>query len=147
MELPRSEMQVLGPTPAAAHDGNDETDEVDLQLDAVDVDELSWQPDSTHQLDAPSPSSGAASATKGSMGPLATAAELERGEKSDAPGVSPEVFHQGMVVRHPEYGLGKIVALGGSGPKRSATVAFASDAGEKNFVLAKSPLRPVKSKP
>ncbi len=50
-----------------------------------------------------------------------------------------------MVVRHPEYGLGKIVALSGSRDRRTATVAFASAAGEKKFVLAKSKLRPAKT--
>jgi hypothetical protein len=56
--------------------------------------------------------------------------------------VSPEVFHQGMIVRHPQYGLGKIVALSGSGIKRKATVVFAAGAGEKRFLLMHSPLRP-----
>jgi DNA helicase-2/ATP-dependent DNA helicase PcrA len=56
--------------------------------------------------------------------------------------VSPEVFHQGMVVRHPQYGLGKIVALSGNGIKRKATVLFATGAGEKRFLLIHSPLRP-----
>ncbi len=49
-----------------------------------------------------------------------------------------------MVVRHPEYGLGKIIALSGAGPRRVATVAFASSAGQKKFVLSQSQLRPVK---
>ncbi len=52
---------------------------------------------------------------------------------------------QGMVVRHPEYGLGKIIALSGAGPKRTATVVFASSAGEKKFVLIHSQLAPAKS--
>ena len=60
------------------------------------------------------------------------------------PGVSPEVFRQDMLVRHPEYGLGKIVTLSGSGTRRSATVNFASSAGQKKFLLAMSPLRPAK---
>jgi DNA helicase II / ATP-dependent DNA helicase PcrA len=59
--------------------------------------------------------------------------------------LSPELFAQGMVVRHPEYGLGKIVALSGSGPKRKATVMFASAAGEKRFLLIHSQLRPATS--
>ena len=48
--------------------------------------------------------------------------------------ISPEVFHQGMIVRHPKYGLGKIIALSGSGAKRKATVMFAAAAGEKRFL-------------
>jgi len=55
--------------------------------------------------------------------------------------VPTEVFVQGMAVVHPEHGLGKIVALSGEGDRRKATVAFVT-AGERKFVLAKSPLRP-----
>ncbi len=59
------------------------------------------------------------------------------------PAVSPELFHQGMVVRHPEYGIGKILALSGAGVKRMATVSF-PPVGQKKFILAQSPLRPMK---
>jgi DNA helicase-2/ATP-dependent DNA helicase PcrA len=58
--------------------------------------------------------------------------------------VSPESFFQGMLVRHPEYGLGKVVALSGAGPRRTATVAFLSGIGEKKFVVSQSALRPAK---
>jgi DNA helicase-2/ATP-dependent DNA helicase PcrA len=50
-----------------------------------------------------------------------------------------------MVVTHPEYGLGKIVALSGKADKRVATVNFATGAGQKTFVLAHSPLRPARA--
>jgi hypothetical protein len=50
-----------------------------------------------------------------------------------------------MVVTHPQYGVGKIVALGGSGDKRSATVQFAGERTTRSFRLAYSPLRPVRS--
>jgi DNA helicase-2/ATP-dependent DNA helicase PcrA len=90
---------------------------------------------------------------------LSTAAELHASqtaeltdEPADAhaqgssePAISPDDFHQGMVVRHPEYGLGKVIALGGTGVRRSATVAFASAAGQKKFMLSQSPLRPAKT--
>ena len=52
-------------------------------------------------------------------------------------------FQPGVSVIHPEYGLGRIVAIDGAGPNRKGRVAFAT-AGEKTFVLAKSPLRAVK---
>lgn len=74
---------------------------------------------------------------------LKTAAEMASGAVSPA-GVSPDVFCQGMIVRHPEYGLGKIIALSGVGARRMATVAFTSSAGEKKFVLQQCPLRPLK---
>lgn len=76
---------------------------------------------------------------------LTTAADLARCDEGErGSGVSPEVFALGMVVRHPEYGLGKVVALSGSRQARKATVDFAHGGGEKTFVLAASPLRPVK---
>ncbi len=78
--------------------------------------------------------------------PLATAAELARQRPAELPPAAPEEFYQGMLVRHPEYGLGKVVALSGVGERRTATVAFASGAGQKKFVLHKSVLRPVKSR-
>jgi DNA helicase-2/ATP-dependent DNA helicase PcrA len=73
---------------------------------------------------------------------LKTAAELANGG-APAPAVPPDAFQHGMVVRHPQYGLGRIVALSGSGIARKATVDFASSAGRKKFVLYASPLRPV----
>ena len=73
---------------------------------------------------------------------LTTAAEMAVGSAS-AP-VSPDVFHHGMLVRHPSYGLGRIVALSGSGAGRKATVDFSSAVGRMKFVLSKSPLRPVR---
>jgi hypothetical protein len=73
---------------------------------------------------------------------LMTAAELAGGARPAAP--SPEDFHQGMVVCHPGYGLGHVVALSGAGASRKATVEFPSPTGRKQFVLAASPLRPVK---
>lgn len=76
---------------------------------------------------------------------LTTAAELSGGQAAPLPSVSADEFYQGMLVRHPEYGLGKIVALSGEPPMRRATVNFASAAGERKFILEKSPLRPAKS--
>lgn len=76
---------------------------------------------------------------------LQTAAELAGQAKARQQELDVEVFHQDMLVKHPEYGLGKIIALSGSGKMRRATVRFASEAGEKKFVLANSPIEPVKS--
>ncbi len=73
---------------------------------------------------------------------LTTAAELA-GDMNHA-AFSPDDFAQGMIVRHPSHGLGRIVALSGSGARRKATVDFASGSGRLKFVLASSPLRPVK---
>jgi DNA helicase-2/ATP-dependent DNA helicase PcrA len=74
---------------------------------------------------------------------LRTAAEMVNDGPRRAD-VDPDAFRQGMVVLHPEYGLGKVVALGGSGGERTATIDFASAAGRKKIPLAGSLLRPVK---
>jgi DNA helicase-2/ATP-dependent DNA helicase PcrA len=75
---------------------------------------------------------------------LKTAAEMANEGVPLLP-VNPDIFRQGMLVRHPAIGLGRIVALSGSGLSRRATVDFASSAGRKSYVLSKSPLRPVKT--
>ncbi len=75
---------------------------------------------------------------------LMTAAELANG--GPLPAASPDEFHQGMMVIHPEYGLGKIAALSGAGSGRTATVDFASPPRRLKFVLSRSPLRPVTSR-
>lgn len=75
---------------------------------------------------------------------LTTASQLAR-----ADGVSPpqtpvdiNVFRPGMSVLHPQYGIGRIVSIDGAGPDRKGRIAFTL-AGERTFILAKSPLRPV----
>ncbi len=80
---------------------------------------------------------------------IKTAATLER-ESCDAaarsealPRVSPDVFQQGMIVAHPEYGPGKIVALSGTGKNRRATIQFAT-VGQKKIILAHSTVRPAR---
>jgi DNA helicase II / ATP-dependent DNA helicase PcrA len=83
--------------------------------------------------------SAAAPARRLNMAGLTTAAQLLSGMSSDD---SSERFHHGMQVSHPEYGPGHIIALSGNGPRRTATVEFAS-VGVKRFVLAQSPLEPI----
>jgi DNA helicase-2/ATP-dependent DNA helicase PcrA len=72
---------------------------------------------------------------------LRTAAEIAGGE---LPPVDPDQFAQGMIVRHPKNGLGRIVALSGVGAERVATVDFASPPRREKFVLSQSPLRPLR---
>jgi DNA helicase-2/ATP-dependent DNA helicase PcrA len=74
---------------------------------------------------------------------LTTAAEMAGDAVDDRAAAATDLFVQGMAVTHPQHGLGKIVALSGDGLRRKATVAFVT-AGEKKFVLAKSPLRPAR---
>jgi DNA helicase-2/ATP-dependent DNA helicase PcrA len=55
---------------------------------------------------------------------------------------SPDAFQQGMLVEHPNYGTGEIVALGGTDARRTATVRFHSSEQSMTFCIAFSPLRP-----
>ena len=135
MELPRDEMHLVEPAASTqlGWESIEESDDVPWEIEEeeaapVEV-ELAVPVDATPAL----------------AGPLATAADLHRAEAAELTRVPPDAFHQGMIVRHPDYGLGKVVALSGSGARRSATVAFASAAGQKKFMLAQSPLRPAKS--
>jgi DNA helicase-2/ATP-dependent DNA helicase PcrA len=73
-----------------------------------------------------------------------TAAEM-LGESPQPTRRPVEAFQLGMLVRHPEYGPGKIVEISGSGLKRSAAVNFFGGAGCKKFRLAFSPLEPITS--
>jgi DNA helicase-2/ATP-dependent DNA helicase PcrA len=73
---------------------------------------------------------------------ITTAADMLVDAESVSERVSPDVFRQDMVVIHPDYGPGKIVALSGTGERRTATVNFAAGDGQKSFVLSMCPLRP-----
>jgi DNA helicase-2/ATP-dependent DNA helicase PcrA len=134
MELPRHEMRYVEPRYSPA-EWNDES-----QLHADDGD-ISFDFSSDREI-APEQTSAVVTPAAGL---LVTAAEMHRSQGPTVPIVSPDAFHQGMLVRHPEYGLGKIVALSGNGVKRSASVAFVSGAGQKKFMLAQSKLQPAKN--
>jgi DNA helicase-2/ATP-dependent DNA helicase PcrA len=139
MELPRAEMEAIGATPAS------QPWEVEGYYSDVEMlaeDEIPWEHDDAPEEVRPTTTSARPRTT--SFAPLTTAADLAGKDTAARPAVPPEAFVQGAVVQHPEYGLGKIVALSGSGLRRAATVAFASGAGEKKFILANSPLRPIK---
>ena len=56
-----------------------------------------------------------------------------------------ESFQPGVSVMHPQYGLGRIVSVDGAGPNRKGRVAFTLG-GERTFILAKSPLKPVRGR-
>jgi DNA helicase-2/ATP-dependent DNA helicase PcrA len=72
---------------------------------------------------------------------LTTAAALAGGVPF-SPSDNLGVFQPGVRVMHPQYGLGRIVAIDGAGPDRKGKVAFAVG-GERTFVLSKSPLKAV----
>ncbi|MBM4000773.1 MAG: AAA family ATPase [Planctomycetes bacterium] len=73
----------------------------------------------------------------GGAGTARRAKEASRREKA-------ERFSEGMLVKHPDYGLGRIVALSGSGAKRMATIRFFAEPDrDHRFQLAFSALIPV----
>ncbi len=79
---------------------------------------------------------------------LMTAADLAGPKLAALPGPSADAlvaFQPGTSVMHPQYGIGRIVAVDGAGPNRKGRVAF-TVGGEKTFILAKSPLKPVKGR-
>jgi DNA helicase-2/ATP-dependent DNA helicase PcrA len=140
LELPKDELECSGNLwsgPVEVPEG----EEWDVQFPLGDESDLHahqeetvWQPEGTE-------AGQGQAATRTRLPSLITAAQLAGSGETAAS--SPGVFHQGMVVLHPEYGLGKIVALSGSGVRRTATVSFAS-AGQRKFVLSQSALQPVK---
>ncbi len=137
MDLPRAEMEfqeqfVPAPVPAdSAYQGEPGHGEPAFRVDSSFEDEEHAGPA------VPAPASRKPIGIR-----LMTAAEMA-GQGGSAP-ASPDEFYQGMVVRHPEKGLGTVVALSGSGPQRKATVDFGSPAQRMKFVIAQSPLRPVR---
>ncbi|MEX0718339.1 MAG: UvrD-helicase domain-containing protein [Planctomycetaceae bacterium] len=72
---------------------------------------------------------------------LMTGADLLNGTRTAVE--IPAAFHVGTLVRHPRYGLGKVVAASGVTARRTVTVEFETDARRQTFVAAKSPLQPI----
>lgn len=74
---------------------------------------------------------------------LMSGAEFLNRQAETGPKFAPHLFKHGMHVLHPEHGLGTIIALGGEGPKRTATVQFANENRERRFFLIHAKLEPV----
>jgi len=143
MELPRDSMESIGfgPSPAVSPRADSDSSQGD------DVPDWVTEDDDDYVQAAPSPPTPPPSTEPAPAMPvqLTTAADmLSDPRQQTTETVSPDVFHHGMVVMHPEYHLGKIVALSGEGDQRRATVNFASGV-QRKFLLADSPLRPAKS--
>jgi DNA helicase-2/ATP-dependent DNA helicase PcrA len=148
MELPRGEMDQTdsvasrrttpdweeGFEPGAHEMAGDESQ---LPPDADD-----FSPDDFADDDESSRSKPAKAAALLTSG-LVTAEQLLA--RKSRPKISPNVFKHGMVVEHPDYGAGTIVALSGEGPKRNAVVRFFSDQSERTFRLAFSDLAPAEA--
>lgn len=88
-------------------------------------------------------SSEAGAARAGSVAPfgLMTGADLLNGTRTAIE--LPPPFEVGMTVRHPQYGLGRIVATSGATARRTVTVEFEGDDQRRTFIAARSPLQPV----
>lgn len=115
-------------------------------LPAADVDFVSGQVDVIDPVTY-SPTSPRTPPPPRPFAPRITTAAALAGENSadNVDRLAPEAYTTGMVVRHPEYGVGKVVALS-DGARRSATVIFPGGAGEKTFVLQHAPLTAVRAK-
>jgi DNA helicase-2/ATP-dependent DNA helicase PcrA len=87
--------------------------------------------------------SGARYMTAGDLGRRTSPASFPALPPVANPNDTLNAFQPGVSVIHPEYGIGRIVAIDGAGPNRKGRVAF-TVGGERVFVLAKCPLRPVK---
>ena len=162
MELPREEMEVIGQLGyggadyhtlerrVGSHEGEwtEDWDYADACHQPDDLPELSDTSPSDEPEDSPTtpttPTKASADVASSAAQrvPLVTAADMSD-DSDDSADVAPEQFRLGMVVIHPEYGIGTIVSVGGSGNKRTASVRFAGEANPKSFRLAFSQLRPV----
>lgn len=74
---------------------------------------------------------------------LMTGAELLRGGTAHAE--LPRGFALGSQVRHPRYGVGTVIDVGGYGQRRTVTVSFRDEDRTEKFVASQSPLQPVGS--
>jgi DNA helicase-2/ATP-dependent DNA helicase PcrA len=123
MELPRSEMEIVQ-SPRAA--GRASTFE--MAVAATTRSRSTWE-EPRHEY-----RSGVASP--------AISPRLSRPPASRSGPLTPDDFVLDMRVVHPRYGVGRIVALSGSGASRKATVDFGGSIGRMKFILAQSPLKP-----
>jgi DNA helicase-2/ATP-dependent DNA helicase PcrA len=131
LELPREEMELVQLRAVRAPRG----DAADTPWEMGSEDEP-WVVDQ--------PRCGKARRSRPSAARVMTAAELA-GETGHVAAPEPDEFQQGMLVAHPDRGLGRIVALSGAGERRTATIQFFQDTAEAKFVLLHSDLRPVRS--
>ncbi len=73
---------------------------------------------------------------------LMSGADLLNGGKPAAT-VNPNRFSEGMLVRHPRYGLGTVVEISRVSTRTNVTVKFTHEDRVQTFVAEKSPLQPV----
>ena len=158
-ELPRDEMDVVIPHDSVGRSGAPDfadtniwdsspaydTDD-DLADDATDFDPSMFDADGGEEHGPTSDDEQLSTPADLSEMGIVTAASLAEETESSTQDtvlerVDPNSFAQGMRVKHPDFGLGKIVALSGEGKNRTATVNFVM-CGEKRIVLFHSPIQP-----
>lgn len=132
-----------GSAKASREFDEEDYDRSEAAADNVSDDDLDFDPDKLEQPVRRLSSAAAKPAKPPREFSLITAADLAAAGSPTSKTV--EQFRQDMLVTHPVYGVGRILALSGNGIKRTATVRFVRENRERKFVLALSPLVPVKS--
>ena len=133
MELPRGDMLMNA---AASHSGPTVEPILEPTNDEPTNDEPTYEEPSYEEPEFRRADVAAIASLPGMH--LTTAAEMiDAGHRSPPP--SPDQFEHGALVRHPQYGLGQIVALSGSGASRKATVDFPRRRTEKVRAGPESP--------
>ena len=154
MELPREEMEVFEPTSSphieetwnnrAADDDAYVQDIVDDDPGARGFDDPLMDEAIQHDFEQQQKKRPAAASVMTAAQLLDSALDGD-GETNERTTIPPADFVEGMVVNHPECGLGKIVKLTGKEDKRTATVQFFNSPRLRQFILAYSSLVPVQS--
>jgi DNA helicase-2/ATP-dependent DNA helicase PcrA len=121
-----------GPSPRTFDEFPDE----DYSQEPPDLDDFPESAEAGQYEDEPSP--------KRIPPPRPTVPKLMTGADLLADAASlPVAFAIGEQVRHPRYGLGRVIEVGGFGRRRTVTVEFDDDGRTEQFVAAKCPLQPV----
>jgi DNA helicase-2/ATP-dependent DNA helicase PcrA len=153
MELPREEMEVFEPT-SSPHidetwDDHAEEDDDAYVQDVVDDDLGDTEFEDPLVDEAIQHEFEQQQGARPAVASVMTAAQLLGdaldGEPNKPTKIPPADYTEGMVVNHPEYGLGRIVKLTGKEDKRTASVQFFSPPSLRQYVLAFSSLVPVQS--
>lgn len=144
MELPREEMRFIEPEDSNQFfDSGDEFGDESFSVDgdAPEIWDQSNDSATTNEIDEvcqlpPDELPAKKAAKKPALIPagLKTAANLLN-EQSNDDKIPLNDFRNGMIVHHEEYGAGKVTAVSGRGPKRTATIEFSSGAA-RSFRLA-----------
>ncbi len=156
MELPRDEMEIFGAQHQQAGMTADDLQRAIDSMDVVDAPDFSDLPAiDIHASDAAisvggdlfgdkedEPATKKSAVKKPSMASLMTGAELAKQHQSNAAAdrLEPEACEVGLEVEHVEYGVGKVIAMTGTGRKVTATINF-PNFGNKRICLAFSNLR------